>query len=114
MVIIFSTYKYEIGNCFLNSKSYLLDNHLSYLQLKQHSMAYLNQCLLFNTKETQKCCIRKLNPSFLFDLHHGMVTNEHQYVTKMALCATMGGLWGDFNAIFWIAEYFTKVNLYLE
>jgi hypothetical protein len=22
----------------------------------------------------------------------------------------MGGLWGDFNAIFWIAEYFTKAN----
>jgi len=28
----------------------------------------------------------------------------------MALCATMGGLWGDFNAIFWIAEYLTKAN----
>jgi len=28
----------------------------------------------------------------------------------MALCATMGGLWGDFNAIFWIAKYFTKAN----
>jgi hypothetical protein len=50
----------------------------------------------------------------LFDLRQGMVTNEHQYVTKMALCATMGGLWGDFNTIFWIVEYFTKVNLYLE
>jgi len=43
-----------------------------------------------------------------------MVTNEHKYVTKMALCATMGGLLGDFNAIFWIVEYFTKANLYLE
>ncbi len=77
-------------------------------------MAHLNQCLLLNTKETQQCCIQKLNPSFLFDLHQGMVTNEHQYVTKMALCATMRGLWGDFNAIFWIVEYFTTANLYLE
>jgi hypothetical protein len=33
-----------------------------------------------------------------------MVTNENKYVTKMALCATMGGLWGDFTAIFWIAK----------
>jgi len=82
--------------------------------LKQNSMAHLNQCLLLNTKETQQCCIQKLNPSFLFDLHQGMVTNEHQYVTKMALCATMRGLWGDFNAIFWIVEYFTTANLYLE
>jgi hypothetical protein len=38
-----------------------------------------------------------LNPSFLFNLHQGMVTNDHQYVTKMALCATMGGLWGRFQ-----------------
>jgi len=87
---------------------------LSYLQLRQNSMAHLNQCLLLNTKDTQQCYIWKLNRSFLFDLHQGMVTNEHQYVTKMALCATMGGLWGDFNAIFRIVEYFTKVNLYLE
>jgi hypothetical protein len=41
----------------------------------------------------------------LFDLHQGMVTNEHQYVTKLVLCASMGGLWGDFTIIFWIAKY---------
>jgi hypothetical protein len=34
-----------------------------------------------------------------------MATNEHQYVTKMALNPSMGGLWGDFIAIFWIVEY---------
>jgi len=38
-----------------------------------------------------------------------MVTNEHQYVTKMALCAMMGGLWGDFTAMFWIVEYLQKL-----
>jgi len=43
---------------------------------------------------------QKLNPSFLFDLHQGLVENEHQYVTKMTLCATIGGLWVDFTAIF--------------
>jgi hypothetical protein len=55
-------------------------------------MAYLNQCLLLNIEKAQQCHIRKLNPSFLFDLHQGMVSNEHQYVTKMALNVSMGGL----------------------
>jgi hypothetical protein len=50
-------------------------------------------------KKIQQFCIQELNPSFLFDLHQG-ITNEHQYVTKMALSASMGGLWGDFIAIF--------------
>jgi hypothetical protein len=43
-------------------------------------------------KKTQQYCIEKLNPTFLFDLHQSTVTNEHQYVMKMALCAIMGGL----------------------
>ncbi len=37
-----------------------------------------------------------------------MVINEHQYVTKMALCVTMGRAWGDFTMIFWIFEYLQK------
>jgi hypothetical protein len=41
----------------------------------------------------------------LFDLHQGMVTNEHKYVTKMALCPMMGCLYGNFIAIFWIFDY---------
>jgi hypothetical protein len=41
----------------------------------------------------------------LFDLHQGMVKNEHQYVTKMTLITNMGGLWGHFPTIFWIVEY---------
>ncbi len=94
------TYKYEIGNCLFDYKSYLLNNHLSSFELRQNNMAHLNQCLLLNTKKTQQCCIQELNPSFLFDLHQGMVTNEHQHVTKMALSANMKGLWGDFTTIF--------------
>ncbi len=57
---------------------------------------------LWDNKE--QCRIRELNPSFFFDLHQGMVTNEHQYVTKMALRVSMGGLWGDFTTIFFIAK----------
>jgi hypothetical protein len=34
-----------------------------------------------------------------------MNTNEHQYVTKMILSGSLRSLWGDFIAIFWIAEY---------
>jgi len=30
------------------------------------------------------------------------MTNEHEYVTKMAQNVTMGDLWEDFNAMFWI------------
>ncbi len=46
---LISTYKYEIGNCIFNFISCLLDNHLSYFELKQNNMAHLNQCLLLNT-----------------------------------------------------------------
>jgi hypothetical protein len=58
---------------------------VSSIQLKQNNMTHLNQCLLSNTKNSQQCHIQKLNPSFLFSLHQSMVTNEYQYVTKMAL-----------------------------
>ncbi len=65
---VVSTYQYEIGNCLFDFISYLLDNHLSFLELRQNNMAHL------------------------FDVHQGMVTNEHQYVTRMTLSASMGGL----------------------
>jgi hypothetical protein len=51
-------------------------------------------------KKAQQCCIRKLNPIFLFDLHQVMVTNKHQYVTKMTQIVTTRGLWGDFIKFF--------------
>ncbi len=38
---VVSTYKYEIGNCIFDFISYLLDNHLSFLELRQNSMAYI-------------------------------------------------------------------------
>jgi hypothetical protein len=45
------TYKYEIGNCFFDSIFYLLDNHLSSLQLRQNNMVHLNQRLLLNKEK---------------------------------------------------------------
>jgi hypothetical protein len=71
-------------------------------------MAHLNQCLLLNIEKTQQCCIHKLNLSFLFDMDQNMLTNEHQYVPKMTLNVSMGGLWGDFTTIFWIIEYLQR------
>jgi hypothetical protein len=103
-----STYKYELSNWLFNSISYLLDNHLSSFEFRQNNTTHLNQCLLLHTKKVQQSCIWELNPSFLFDLHQGMVTNEHQYVTKMALNVNMGGLWGDFTTIFWITKYIQR------
>jgi hypothetical protein len=65
---VVSTYKYEISNCLFDFISYLLDNHLSSLELRQNNMAHL------------------------FDVHQGMGTNEHQYMTRMTLSANMGSL----------------------
>jgi hypothetical protein len=76
----------------------------------QNNMAHLNQRLLLNIEKTQQCRshIRELNPSFWFDLYQNIVTNEHQYVTKMTLSASTRGLWGDFIVIFWIAKYLQR------
>jgi hypothetical protein len=51
------TYKYKIGNYLLDFRFYLLDIHLSSLELKQNNMAHLNQCLLLNTEKIQQCHI---------------------------------------------------------
>jgi hypothetical protein len=40
-------------------------------------MQYLKQCLTLNTQKTQECYLRELNPSCLYDLHHGEVPNEY-------------------------------------
>jgi hypothetical protein len=44
----------------------------------------------------------------LFNVHQGMVKNEHQYVTRMTLSANMGGLWGNFTVMFWIIKYLQR------
>jgi hypothetical protein len=68
-------------------------------------LQYLKECLASNTQRTQECHLKELIPSFLYDLHNGQVSIEHQYIGKMSQSATIGGLWGDFTSIFWIAEY---------
>jgi len=39
-------YKYERGNYFKNIMSYLLDNHLSSLELRQNNMAHSNKFII--------------------------------------------------------------------
>jgi hypothetical protein len=103
-----SRYHYEVGNCLFDSISYLMKYSISSLSLRQNSMNYLKHCLILNIPKAQQCQLRKLNPSFLHDLHGGTALNEHQYIEKMSLRATMGELWGDFIATFWIAEYLQR------
>jgi hypothetical protein len=50
----------------------------------------------------------KIKSKFFVCLHQSMVTNAHQYVTKMTLNVTVGGLWIDFIAIFWITKYLQR------
>ena len=103
-----SRYHYVVGDCLFDSVSYLMKYSISSISLRQNSMNYLKYCLLLNTPKAQRCRLYELNPSFLHDLHDGTVLNEHEYVEKMSLSATMGGLWGDFTATFWIAEYLQR------
>jgi len=47
----------DLDNYFCDYIFYLLDNHFSFIQLKQNNMAHLNECLLLNIKKTQQCHI---------------------------------------------------------
>jgi hypothetical protein len=48
---------------------------------------------MFDIKFTKawECRLRELNPSFLYDLHHGLVSNKYQYIGKMSQSATISG-----------------------
>ncbi len=76
--------------------------------MRQNNITHLNQCLILDIKTTLDYRNQELNPSFLCDLHQGLVTNEYQYLTKMTLSASMGGLRGDFIAMVWRVEYLQK------
>jgi hypothetical protein len=72
---------YDVSNCLFDSISYLLKCSLTSFQIKQNNMQYLKQCLT--------CHLRELNSSFLYDLHHGEVSNEYQYIGKMSQSGTI-------------------------
>jgi hypothetical protein len=70
-------------------------------------MGHLTQCLSLNTPKAQQTRQVELNPNWLHDLHEG-VFNEYQYMQKMSVSVIRGGIWGDFIAIKWIADYLQK------
>ena len=45
----------------------------------------------------------ELNREFLMDLHNGKILNKNEYIKKISLSATNGGVWGDFTTIKWIS-----------
>jgi hypothetical protein len=71
-----STYKYDVGNYLFDSIFYWLKCSLTSLQIKQNNMQYLKQCLTLNTQKTQECCLRELNPIFLYDIKDRINSKE--------------------------------------
>ena len=68
-------------------------------------MQHLKYSLINNTPKARETRIMELNKDFLRDLHNGKISNENEYISKMSLSATNGGVWGDFTAIKWVSEY---------
>jgi hypothetical protein len=67
-----SIWKYEIGKKKLDSRTYLLNNHLSSFELRQNNMVDLNQCLLLNKKNSTISYSRiKSKFFFSFASRHG-------------------------------------------
>ena len=46
-----------------------------------------------------------MTKDFLNDLHNGRVSNEDDYIEKMSISASVGGIKGDFTANNWISDY---------
>ena len=47
----------------------------------------------------------ELSKDFLRDLHNDKILNENEYIRKMSLSATNGGMWVDLSVIKWVSEY---------
>ena len=77
-------------------------------------MQYLKNALINNTPKARETHIMELNKEFLIDIHNRKIINKNEYIKKMSLSATNGGVWGDFTAIKWISKYLKKSDLYME
>ena len=102
-----TNYTYIVGDCLFDSIAYLLQYAISSTALRFNSMHHLSHCLKINKPKARQTCDQELNAEWLFDLHKG-ISNEYQYMQKMALSAVHGGLWGDFIAIKWIFDYLQR------
>ena len=100
-----TTFFYNAGDCLFDAISYLLNYKESSISLRINSMQHLKNSLINNTPKARESRIMELNKDFLRDLHNGMILNENEYIRKMSLSATNGGVWGDFRAIKWVSDY---------
>ena len=58
-----------------------------------------------NTPKAKETRHKELTYDFLNDLHNGRFLNENEYIDKMSISASVGGIWGDFTAVNWISDY---------
>ena len=90
---------------------YLILLHIFYAisssTLQFNSMRHLSHCLNINTPKAQQTLDQELNAEWLSNLHRG-ISNEYQYMQKMAVSTVHGGLWGDFTTIKWISNYLQR------
>jgi hypothetical protein len=103
-----STYKYEISNYLFYFIYYLLDNHLSYLQLRQNSMAHLNESLLLIFRKSPTIFYFKIISKFFVWFTSKYGDKWTSVCDQNEIIITMEGLWGDFTTIFWIIKYLQR------
>ncbi len=69
--------------------------------------------MTLNTQKTQECRLKELNPSFLYDLQHGEVSNEYWYIEKMSQSVVIHLMGGFYNK-FLNSRIYIMTNLCLE
>ena len=81
-----TNYTYIVGDCLFDSIYAISSSALRY-----NSMSHLSHCLNINTPKARQTRDQELNGEWLSDLHRG-ISNEYQYMQKMAVSAVHGGL----------------------
>ena len=103
-----TSYSYNAGDCLLDSISYLLHYKKSSSMLRINTMNHLKISLEKNTPKAKQTRYKELTKKLLYDLHNRRVLNEDDYINKMSISASGGGIWGDFTAVNWIANYLSR------
>ncbi len=78
---------------------------LTPLQIKQKNMKHLKTMVdIKYIKKLNNVILKNWFQVFKYDLHHGQVSNEDQYIEKMSQRDIIKGLQGKFTSIFWITK----------
>ena len=86
-----TNYTYIVGDCLFDSIAYLLHYAISSTSLQFNSVRHLSHCLNINIPKARQTRDQQLNAKWLSDLHRD-ITNEYQYMQRMAMSAIHGGL----------------------